>query len=378
MSPPSSTHQGYQEDDVSDLLFPGGRPLDTKLGRFHRSDPFSSAPWLAEGWNRYSYALNDPLNLSDPTGLASGSGSQDVDSDTTPQEVYDKLPGVGDWTELAWSIIMGQLEGTDVSKGVFVNLADGSRFEATIGADGKLSAYILSAAGSSPDEGQSTGSGGTGADGPPPPGVALTPGSGMKDPLGAGLRGFIDGFSSGIVARLAFAAAAAIFSPAIMVAGTVGLAAYGAYQFIESGGVQQMRSIGERMMAGTVTDQDLEKMGQAIGGFASGRVPSPNAAIAGAAAKAAGGGRAGKGFTRKGKQEVIERNKAANEGRTVCENCGVETVPAQKSQRGVTPAGNETQVDHVYPSSRGGSGTPDNGQLLCRGCNRAKSDQVPE
>ena len=85
-----------------------------------------------------------------------------------------------------------------------------------------------------------------------------------------------------------------------------------------------------------------------------------------------------KGFTRKGKQEVIARNKAANQGRTVCENCGVQTVSARKSERGVTPPRNETQVDHIYPGSRGGNGSPDNGQVLCRSCNRAKSDKLPE
>lgn len=91
-----------------------------------------------------------------------------------------------------------------------------------------------------------------------------------------------------------------------------------------------------------------------------------------------GGDRAGKPFTKKGKQTVIQRNKDQNGGVTKCESCGVETVPAQKSQKGVTPLKNETQVDHIQPKSKGGDGSPSNGQVLCRSCNIEKSDKVPE
>ena len=90
------------------------------------------------------------------------------------------------------------------------------------------------------------------------------------------------------------------------------------------------------------------------------------------------GERAGKDFTKKGKQEVIDANKNQNAGQTVCEDCGTNTVPAQKSEKGVTPPGNETQVDHIYPKSKGGDGLPSNGQVLCRDCNRAKGNKTPE
>jgi len=91
-----------------------------------------------------------------------------------------------------------------------------------------------------------------------------------------------------------------------------------------------------------------------------------------------GGERAGKAFTKKGKREVVEANKAKNNGQTTCENCNQNTVPGQKSESGVTPPGNETQIDHIYPKSKGGDGSPSNGQVLCRDCNRTKSDKVPE
>ncbi|MFA1286351.1 RHS repeat-associated core domain-containing protein [Xanthomonas axonopodis pv. nakataecorchori] len=91
---------------------------------------------------------------------------------------------------------------------------------------------------------------------------------------------------------------------------------------------------------------------------------------------AAGGERAGKRFTRAGKAEVKADNAAKSGGQTKCSNCGQATVPAQQSRAGVTPPKNETHVDHVIPQSKGGNGSPDNGQVLCRECNLQKGDKM--
>jgi RHS repeat-associated protein len=91
-----------------------------------------------------------------------------------------------------------------------------------------------------------------------------------------------------------------------------------------------------------------------------------------------GGPRAGKPFTPKGKQQVIQRNAAENGGRNVCENCGQPTTPAEQSQSGVARPGTENAVDHIYPRSLGGDGDPQtNGGLLCSTCNGLKSDTLP-
>ena len=82
-------------------------------------------------------------------------------------------------------------------------------------------------------------------------------------------------------------------------------------------------------------------------------------------------------FTQKKKETVKQDNSSRNEGKNRCENCGVETVPAQQHKKGITPPTNETQVDHVVPKAKGGKGEPENGQVLCRDCNLKKGDKDP-
>jgi uncharacterized protein RhaS with RHS repeats len=132
-------------------------------------------------------------------------------------------------------------------------------------------------------------------------------------------------------------------------------------------------------IAGAIVGQDLltgeDISGVGVAATVVGTVlGSGKLAREGAKVVKEGAERAGKAFTRGGKREVIEANRAANGGVTRCSKCGTETVPGQRHTKGVTPPGNETHVDHRDPRSRGGSGTPPNGQVLCRDCNLEKSD----
>lgn len=82
-------------------------------------------------------------------------------------------------------------------------------------------------------------------------------------------------------------------------------------------------------------------------------------------------GREGQDFTKAGKQVVIKKNEIKY-GKVKCENCGVQTTPAQQSKKGVVPKKTETQVDHIKRKRSGGRGNPDNGHVLCRKCNLDK------
>ncbi len=91
-----------------------------------------------------------------------------------------------------------------------------------------------------------------------------------------------------------------------------------------------------------------------------------------------GGPTAGKKFNPRQKREAKEKSAAENDGKVVCADCGVETTPSKKREKGVNVRGDEEQVDHIYPKSEGGNTTPENSQILCQSCNNSKSNQLPE
>ena len=59
---------GHESDDEHGLVNMGGRIYDPTLGRFTSADPFVPTA-DSQGWNRYSYVLNNPLTLTDPSGF---------------------------------------------------------------------------------------------------------------------------------------------------------------------------------------------------------------------------------------------------------------------------------------------------------------------
>jgi RHS repeat-associated protein len=62
---------GKERDAESGLDNFGARYFGSSLGRFMSPDPLlnSGHPGNPQTWNRYSYALNNPLKIKDPTGL---------------------------------------------------------------------------------------------------------------------------------------------------------------------------------------------------------------------------------------------------------------------------------------------------------------------
>lgn len=68
---------GHETDVETGLINMRGRIYDPKLGRFLQADiPFAEAP-VSQGLNRYSYAFNNPLRFTDPSGFAGEDESGD-------------------------------------------------------------------------------------------------------------------------------------------------------------------------------------------------------------------------------------------------------------------------------------------------------------
>lgn len=62
------TYIGAQRDARTDLLYLNARYYDPRLAHFISPDPLVSDVYNPQTLNRYSYALNDPVTLKDPSG----------------------------------------------------------------------------------------------------------------------------------------------------------------------------------------------------------------------------------------------------------------------------------------------------------------------
>lgn len=63
---------GYEADTENELNFAQARYQSSKQGRFISVDPLGSSATMVnpQGFNRYSYVQNNPINSTDPTGMA--------------------------------------------------------------------------------------------------------------------------------------------------------------------------------------------------------------------------------------------------------------------------------------------------------------------
>jgi RHS repeat-associated protein len=62
-------YTGQEMLDALELVHLNGRVYDPLLGKFLSGDPLVSDPVNGQNYNRYSYVLNNPTNLTDPTGF---------------------------------------------------------------------------------------------------------------------------------------------------------------------------------------------------------------------------------------------------------------------------------------------------------------------
>lgn len=76
------------------------------------------------------------------------------------------------------------------------------------------------------------------------------------------------------------------------------------------------------------------------------------------------------------KTDILNENRARNNGQLRSDKTGKLLEQPQKSARGVKPPNNEAQVDHIIPKSQGGANSFDNAQVIERVVNRAKSNSL--
>ena len=60
---------GHEHLDEVGLVHMNGRIYDPRVGRFLSPDPYVPSALLTQSYNRYSYALNNPMKFSDPSGF---------------------------------------------------------------------------------------------------------------------------------------------------------------------------------------------------------------------------------------------------------------------------------------------------------------------
>jgi RHS repeat-associated protein len=68
----ATTHHGFvfhEQLDNLGLVHMNGRVYDPTLGRFISADPTVQQPYMSQSLNRYSYVINNPLSMIDPTGF---------------------------------------------------------------------------------------------------------------------------------------------------------------------------------------------------------------------------------------------------------------------------------------------------------------------
>ena len=98
-------YTGHEGIDALGLIHMDGRVYDARLGRFLQADPTIDGVTSTQGFNRYSYVPNNPLNATDSSGFGAW------------RDLRDKLLKYGDGgtmsaaNRLAWVTSIARLGG---------------------------------------------------------------------------------------------------------------------------------------------------------------------------------------------------------------------------------------------------------------------------
>ena len=93
--------------------------------------------------------------------------------------------------------------------------------------------------------------------------------------------------------------------------------------------------------------------------------------------QAAPGSRPGQDFTKAGKKTIDSTNAANHGGDNKCDKCD-KKVKKVASEKGEPTPDDQLQRHHIDPKANAGSGTPENGQVLCPDCHQAEHAPQPK
>ena len=110
---------GHEMVDEVGIIHMNGRIYDPKIGRFLQADPLVQSPRNTQSYNRYSYVVNNPLGLVDPSGYK-----------------YTWLDDGGGWKQIVGVVI------TAVASYFCAGTCTSSMWAATMAAAGAASAAI--------------------------------------------------------------------------------------------------------------------------------------------------------------------------------------------------------------------------------------------
>lgn len=150
------TYQNEQKDPESGLTYLRARSYDPTIARFTAQDPLSGTLGDPSTQNGYNYANNDPINMSDPTGMKSiWDNAKDITGLTTFENNIAKgcdvgsiitsgleaaanlgtlIPGVGEGDLAVQGALRGGLAFSKVSKAeqLAINARNGKAAEALV------------------------------------------------------------------------------------------------------------------------------------------------------------------------------------------------------------------------------------------------------